>query len=98
MLTLCFLLFLLLNVFALFRGMYVCRTLSFKGVEFEVIEAPLEEKMKVYCHIFCCIKFCARYVGLYFSFLLGVVIIIQILNYKCLSWVMFLLRDEATTA
>ncbi|XP_039113703.1 protein FORGETTER 1 [Dioscorea cayenensis subsp. rotundata] len=28
------------------RGMYVCRTLSFKGVEFEVIEAPLEEKMK----------------------------------------------------
>ncbi|XP_020573250.1 protein FORGETTER 1 [Phalaenopsis equestris] len=28
------------------RGMYVCRTLSYKGVEFEVIEAPLEEKMK----------------------------------------------------
>ncbi|KAI0507168.1 hypothetical protein KFK09_013289 [Dendrobium nobile] len=27
------------------RGMYVCRTLSYKGAEFEVIEAPLEEKM-----------------------------------------------------
>ncbi|KAI8553226.1 hypothetical protein RHMOL_Rhmol06G0327600 [Rhododendron molle] len=27
------------------RGMYVCRTLSYKGVEFEVIEAPLEAKM-----------------------------------------------------
>ncbi|KAG0494617.1 hypothetical protein HPP92_005611 [Vanilla planifolia] len=27
------------------RGMYVCRTLSYKGVEFEVIEAPLEEEM-----------------------------------------------------
>ncbi|XP_044468508.1 protein FORGETTER 1 [Mangifera indica] len=27
------------------RGMYVCRTLSYKGVEFEVIEAPLEPEM-----------------------------------------------------
>ncbi|XP_073000947.1 LOW QUALITY PROTEIN: protein FORGETTER 1 [Typha latifolia] len=27
------------------RGMYVCRTLSYKGAEFEVIEAPLEERM-----------------------------------------------------
>ncbi|CAA6668669.1 unnamed protein product [Spirodela intermedia] len=27
------------------RGMYVCRTLSYKGADFEVIEAPLEEKM-----------------------------------------------------
>ncbi|XP_022717610.1 protein FORGETTER 1 isoform X1 [Durio zibethinus] len=28
------------------RGMYVCRTLSYKGVEFEVIEAPLEAEME----------------------------------------------------
>lgn len=34
--------------FTLFRGMYVCRTLSYEGAEFEVIEAPLEEKMKVW--------------------------------------------------
>ncbi|XP_074572965.1 protein FORGETTER 1 [Curcuma longa] len=27
------------------RGMYVCRTLSYKGAEFEVLEAPLEEGM-----------------------------------------------------
>lgn len=27
------------------RGMYVCRTLSYKGAEFEDIEAPLEENM-----------------------------------------------------
>ncbi|KAI9161515.1 hypothetical protein LWI28_018189 [Acer negundo] len=27
------------------RGMYVCRTLSYKGVEFEVVEAPLEVEM-----------------------------------------------------
>ncbi|KAI9116321.1 hypothetical protein K1719_012488 [Acacia pycnantha] len=27
------------------RGMYLCRTLSYKGVEFEVIEAPLEDEM-----------------------------------------------------
>ncbi|XP_068654787.1 protein FORGETTER 1-like isoform X2 [Aristolochia californica] len=27
------------------RGMYVCRSLSYKGVEFEVIEAPLEAEM-----------------------------------------------------
>lgn len=30
-----------------FRGMYVCRTLSYKGAEFEVIEAPLEAEMTV---------------------------------------------------
>ncbi|KAE8733509.1 metacaspase-4-like [Hibiscus syriacus] len=28
------------------RGMYLCRTLSYKGVEFEVIEAPLEAEME----------------------------------------------------
>nr|XP_028958706.1 protein FORGETTER 1 isoform X1 [Malus domestica] len=27
------------------RGMYVCRTLSYNGVEFEVVEAPLEAEM-----------------------------------------------------
>ncbi|XP_028799657.1 protein FORGETTER 1 isoform X2 [Neltuma alba] len=27
------------------RGMYLCRTLSYRGVEFEVIEAPLEDEM-----------------------------------------------------
>lgn len=27
------------------RGMYVCRTLSYKGAEFEVVEAPLEDEM-----------------------------------------------------
>uniref|UniRef100_A0A1D1YBL4 Protein strawberry notch 2 n=2 Tax=Anthurium amnicola TaxID=1678845 RepID=A0A1D1YBL4_9ARAE len=27
------------------RGMYVCRTLSYEGADFEVIEAPLEDKM-----------------------------------------------------
>ncbi|KAK1609385.1 hypothetical protein QYE76_033058 [Lolium multiflorum] len=27
------------------RGMYVCRTLSYKGVDFDVVEAPLEERM-----------------------------------------------------
>ncbi|KAF7115705.1 hypothetical protein RHSIM_RhsimUnG0048600 [Rhododendron simsii] len=27
------------------RGLYVCCTLSYKGVEFEVVEAPLEAKM-----------------------------------------------------
>ncbi|XP_062093056.1 protein FORGETTER 1 [Humulus lupulus] len=27
------------------RGMYVCRTLSYKGAEFEVVEAPLEAAM-----------------------------------------------------
>ncbi|KAA8523387.1 hypothetical protein F0562_009809 [Nyssa sinensis] len=27
------------------RGMYVCRTLSYKGAEFEVVEVPLEAKM-----------------------------------------------------
>ncbi|KAA3452504.1 protein strawberry notch-like [Gossypium australe] len=30
------------------RGMYVCRTLSYKGAEFEVIEAPLEAEMEVF--------------------------------------------------
>lgn len=28
--------------------MYVCRTLSYKGAEFEVVEIPLEAKMMVY--------------------------------------------------
>ncbi|KAL6659053.1 hypothetical protein ACP70R_003093 [Stipagrostis hirtigluma subsp. patula] len=27
------------------RGMYVCRTLSYKGADFNVLEAPLEERM-----------------------------------------------------
>lgn len=27
--------------------MYVCRTLSYKGAEFEVVEAPLEAEMMV---------------------------------------------------
>ncbi|KAL8166544.1 hypothetical protein V2J09_008043 [Rumex salicifolius] len=27
------------------RGMFVCRTLSYKGTEFEVVEAPLDNKM-----------------------------------------------------
>ncbi|KAJ3693490.1 hypothetical protein LUZ60_008970 [Juncus effusus] len=27
------------------RGMYLCRTLSYKGAEFEVVEAPLDERM-----------------------------------------------------
>ncbi|XP_062012152.1 protein FORGETTER 1 [Rosa rugosa] len=27
------------------RGMYVCRTLSYKGAEFDVVEAPLEDEM-----------------------------------------------------
>ncbi|GJN36708.1 hypothetical protein PR202_gb25595 [Eleusine coracana subsp. coracana] len=29
------------------RGMYVCRTLSYKGADFDVLEAPLEERMLV---------------------------------------------------
>lgn len=29
------------------RGMYVCRTLSFKGAEFSIGEVPLESKMQV---------------------------------------------------
>ncbi|PHU04117.1 Protein strawberry notch [Capsicum chinense] len=28
------------------RGMYVCRTLSYKGAEFEVVEVPLDAKMQ----------------------------------------------------
>ncbi|CAK9179676.1 unnamed protein product [Ilex paraguariensis] len=32
------------------RGMYVCRTLSYEGVEFEVVEVPLEAKMMVDCN------------------------------------------------
>ncbi|KAL5216267.1 hypothetical protein ABZP36_007668 [Zizania latifolia] len=27
------------------RGMYVCRTLSYNGVDFDIVEAPLEERM-----------------------------------------------------
>ncbi|KAI9161219.1 hypothetical protein LWI28_015533 [Acer negundo] len=34
------------------RGMYVCRTLSYKGVDFEVVEAPLEvEMMRFFRHM-----------------------------------------------
>ncbi|KAJ6312054.1 hypothetical protein OIU77_013744 [Salix suchowensis] len=29
------------------RGMYVCRTLSYKGAEFEIVEAPLEPEMMI---------------------------------------------------
>ena len=36
-----------LKMASIFRGMYVCRTLSYKGVEFEVVEVPLEAKMMV---------------------------------------------------
>lgn len=32
--------------------MYVCRTLSYKGAEFEVVEIPLEAKMMVYPNSF----------------------------------------------
>lgn len=39
--------YILLLHFSHFRGMYLCRTLSYKGSEFEVIEAPLEDKMMV---------------------------------------------------
>lgn len=28
-----------------YRRLYLCRTLSYEGTEFEVIEAPLEDKM-----------------------------------------------------
>lgn len=39
-----------------FRGMYVCRTLSYKGADFDTVEAPLEERMMVktikYQHVF----------------------------------------------
>lgn len=28
--------------------MYVCRTLSYKGAEFEVVEVPLEAQMQVW--------------------------------------------------
>lgn len=31
----------------LHRGMYVCRTLSFKGADFTIDEVPLEVKMQV---------------------------------------------------
>jgi hypothetical protein len=30
--------------------MYVCRTLSYKGAEFDIVEAPLEERMMVKKH------------------------------------------------
>lgn len=33
--------------------MYVCRTLSYEGVEFEVVEAPLEPEMMVNCTVYC---------------------------------------------
>lgn len=28
--------------------MYLCRTLSYKGAEFEIIDAPLEDRMMVW--------------------------------------------------
>lgn len=34
--------------FSSFRGMYLCRTLSYKGAEFNVVEVPLEDDMMVY--------------------------------------------------
>jgi hypothetical protein len=33
--------------FSNFRGMYLCRTLSYKGAEFEIVEATLDDKMMV---------------------------------------------------
>lgn len=30
-----------------YRGMYLCRTLSYRGAEFEIVEAPLEAEMMV---------------------------------------------------
>lgn len=30
----------------------MCRTLSYKGAEFEVVEVPLEAKMQVWCVFF----------------------------------------------
>lgn len=36
--------------------MYVCRTLSYKGAEFEVVEAPLEPEMMVWrTHVLTCL-------------------------------------------
>ena len=32
--------------------MYVCRTLSYKGADFDIVEAPLEERMMVKTTIF----------------------------------------------
>lgn len=29
--------------------MYLCRTLSYRGAEFEIVEAPLEAEMMVQC-------------------------------------------------
>ena len=31
------------------RGMYLCRTLSYRGAEFDIVEAPLEAEMMVQC-------------------------------------------------
>lgn len=32
--------------------MYVCRTLSYKGADFDIVEAPLEERMMVQPYTF----------------------------------------------
>lgn len=46
------------------RGMYVCRTLSYKGAEFDIVEAPLDDKMMViymaFILNFCCLAISAR--------------------------------------
>ena len=34
-------------IILLIRGMFVCRTLSYKGAEFDVVEAPLDPMMTV---------------------------------------------------
>jgi hypothetical protein len=41
--------------------MYVCRTLSYKGADFDIVEAPLEERMMVK----------SQNVGLFFSLLVA---------------------------
>jgi hypothetical protein len=39
--------YIILLHFSNFRGMYLCRTLSYKGAEFDIIEAKLDDKMMV---------------------------------------------------
>jgi hypothetical protein len=40
--------YIILLCFPNFRGMYLCRTLSYKGAEFDIIEATLDDKMTVW--------------------------------------------------
>ena len=47
------------------RGMHVCRTLSYKGADFDTVEAPLEERMTVKTIKYQCIFF------LSYSFIFG---------------------------